>query len=248
MDNLVFNEQLFIFPIFGGRCTETDDKTEWEMLNVYGTAFSVGGGYFVTAGHVLGNAVSNETASIGWARDSGWYDTPIIEHEVIAEYDIGYFTADLSGSESFQWNFAELLKLQDVQTCGFPLSFDRERKLINPRAFKGYVVSQVSHPNLASRPRCYELSFACPSGLSGAPLLSDCPPQVRGIILGNRTTEVEVSWTQEAEREGQKELSVHRSEMLNWGLAVQSDALANIQSRLLGGSLIDYFKRTNLAA
>ena len=104
---------------------------------------------------------------------------------------------------------------------------------------------------MARRPRVYELSFQCPRGLSGAPLLlKGNDPSIVGLIISNIVTEIQVSSVKEViteETENQQTTTTtERYESLHLGIAVQSNSLVNFDSRILGCSLHNHLANNGL--
>lgn len=74
---------------------------------------------------------------------------------------------------------------------GFPYGLLKEEMTILSRSYKGYIVAGKPFTKFKYQPDCYELSFVCPRGLSGAPLLS-LGSDIIDVIIGNEQSEMEV--------------------------------------------------------
>lgn len=136
--------------------------------------------------------------------------------------------------------------LADVQTAGFPYGFDPSRHILTLRAYKGYIVSNGRFPRLPPIPRCYELSFQAPRGLSGGPLWSSEPvPTLCGVVIGNQSTEMLVFSAREKLSE-QTETIVERFEAMQAGIAIQTTALLELRTPLFDGSLREHLTRVGL--
>jgi hypothetical protein len=62
---------------------------------------------------------------------------------------------------------------------------------LGSRSFKGYIVSTKRFLRFAAKPWVYELSFACPRGLSGASVITlDGAPRVTGVVVGNHSIQM----------------------------------------------------------
>jgi len=132
--------------------------------------------------------------------------------------------------------------LADVQCCGFPYALDRARMCIDIRALRGHVVAARSFAQLPARPLIYELSFACPRGLSGAPLFTVEPQShLAGMVLGNAATDMLVLSSREVLSNGTTEV-IEQYERLQLGIAEQAPFLLTLESRLLGGRLDAYLR------
>jgi hypothetical protein len=79
-----------------------------------------------------------------------------------------------------------------VWTFGYPLTENRRLDsghqffMAHPRLLRGHIlrVFRYDHPSLGMVPS-WELSFAVPPGLSGAPLFRDGTLDVVGVVYGN---------------------------------------------------------------
>jgi len=162
----------YVFPVIAA----AGEGANRELLDVCGTAFPVGGGAFLTAGHILTRALS----------------------------------------------------------------------VIAVRAFVGHTVCSRRLFRLPAAPLIHELSFACPRGLSGAPLwrVSLRSATVVGMILANEITEMTVYSEKErlVDPAGTRELV--KTEALHLGLALSAQAIVSVTSNTLGGSTIgDWLRR-----
>jgi hypothetical protein len=111
---------------------------------------------------------------------------------------------------------SSLYYLADVFAVGFPFAFEPRRYHL--RAFKGYVVTRRGLDRFAARPPGYELSFAAPPGLSGAPLLtnrSDGSAVVKGIIVDEHIARLD-------------------ERTMTLGLAVDIEEVLTLESAFLG--------------
>lgn len=215
-----------------------------------GTAFHLGGTAYLTAAHVWRQAKTYPLQAIGMA------DTPETEvvrchgvwkAEPLEAFDLAVLHAPPFG-QAFLWS-AQLPALHDeVRTFGYPYGLDPESKMLNVRAFKGYVVGGDSLINLPGRPFGLELSFPCPRGLSGAPLIAFRPEKSRivGVVLANRITEIEVYREEEKLVEDGKETLLIKTEALHLGLAIRADAVLSIHSETLGCTIGDWLKKYGL--
>ena len=97
------------------------------------------------------------------------------------------------------------------------------------RSFVGHVVSATTFGRLAPDPLSYELSFQCPRGLSGAPLLTrhDDSMLITGVVIGNQRTEMLVFSERESVSD-MKEVITERFEALQLGIALQCRAFLDL--------------------
>jgi len=234
----------YVFPLVGCKTIPMKDGVQIEQI--YGTAFSLKNGNFLVAGHSIKNALQHELVGLGYI-DKGYVRFhKVTHHEIIADYDIGFVRAEMPEAKALHWNFDELPMLGDIQTVGFPYALDLQNLDMRIRAFRGYIVSAPKFYRLPSNPSCYELSFHCPRGLSGAPLFTvQTTPKVKGIIIGNQSTEMLIYSDKEIIKEG-KETIFERYEATQFGIAIQTRSLQNIKSIILGNSVLKYLTTVNL--
>jgi hypothetical protein len=236
-----------IFPVTGGSVDRHAAEETMILRQVFGTAFSIGEGYFLTAGHVIHAALECEWAGIGFPAESTWHGSPFIESELLENYDIGVFTAETPGFKSMRWNLTSLPMLYNVQSIGYPYALDVEHARLNIRAFAGHVVSEQTFHALKANPKIYELSFQAPRGLSGAPLLtSGRGKSVAGVVIGNRATQMLIFSDKEVLADGYRETTVERYESLQLGIAIQSAAMLDLRCNLLKGSLREHLAKNGL--
>ena len=137
--------------------------------------------------------------------------------------------------------------LEKVHSVGYPYAIDRANNCMGMRAFSGHIVSPRDWPQLQTIPRIYELSYQCPRGLSGAPLWTESSPvKVVGVILGNSITEMEVYSERETDSHGEKTTVYQKVEALHLGVALQTAALMDVRSSLLGTTIGEHLRGMNL--
>ena len=90
-------------------------------------------------------------------------------------------------------------------------------------------MSATTFGRLAPDPPSYELSFQCPRGLSGAPLLIRHGDSmlITGIVIGNQRTEMLVFSERESVSDV-KEVITERFEALHLGIALQCRAFLDL--------------------
>jgi hypothetical protein len=147
------------------------------------------------------------------------------------------------------WSTQQPALFDDVRTFGYPYGYDAELGTLNIRAFRGEIVGGTSLRTLAAQPPVYELSFACPRGLSGAPLAWwDSKPrgQVVGVVLSNTITEMPVFTETETLAEGGQITKLVKTEALHLGLAIRSGIVAGVPSAMLGCTIGEWLQATGL--
>jgi len=238
----------YVFPVFGA----STGRTETEVKELCGTAFPIGPGIFVTAGHVLRNALTHKTAAIGFGtegRSSSWIGSPIRDTEFL-DHDMGLCRAAVPPSArvmSLVWEDRAPEPLRTaVGALGYPYGLDIESNMIIVRAFRGHIVCERFQKQLPGSPRVYELSFPCPRGLSGAPLWLDDDALVVGVVVGNHITEMEVYSETEVEKETGRETVFRKTEALHLGLAVTSQAILGLRSTMLKGTVKEWLSQEGL--
>lgn len=109
----------------------------------------------------------------------------------------------------------------EVISCGFPEDSSIVKMIPTPRFFRGYVQRFVEWPShLGYRYLAAELSFRCPAGLSGGPLLNaEFVGRTYGVITENiRTSNVEDS-IEEIDKDG-KIYREHFQNIIYYGIAL----------------------------
>src|SRR5262252_698395 len=159
---------------------------------VYGTAFPIAEGLFVTAGHVVRDAQSDgELALSVVVPGQGLRPFRAGLIEMFDPLDLALITCKrLAHLPALRPEFDRPLGLlAPVSAVGFPLSIDAEYVSVTPRAFGGFVVARRDLRQLPSQPTGYEVSFFAPQGLSGAPLVSTAhgAPRCYGYMIQQGT-------------------------------------------------------------
>jgi hypothetical protein len=236
--------QLFIFdyilPIFAG--SEVMKPTV-----VAGTAFGLGDNCFMTAAHCLREGQAQGWMALGTTNGKAIQVWNIPQWELVEEYDVAVFRAEVSVPlRCFAWTSDELPMTTAVKSVGYAHAMDPGRDRMRVRSFTGNIVSATTLGRLPSDPPCYELSFACPRGLSGAPVLERRGELavVAGMVIGNERMEMNVLTEREVVSEGEKTI-FERYEALNLGIALQSRCILGLGPfKVLNGRRI----REHLAA
>lgn len=231
----------YVFHIVGGEIYDSK-SSKARATTICGSSFYLGENCFLSAGHVVKNALENKTQAIGFLQEGKYSYREFEETETFDDFDLGIIKigcSDLKLSK-FSWSKESLDMLDPIYTFGFPYGFTKREEtiLITTRAFKGYIVNRgIQNP-------FYELSFNCPRGLSGAPLLShDGKDKIVGMIVGNSITSINVYSREERTDDGAS-IHVHElNESIYFGQALQSQSFLEKESRLLKTSLKDFCKK-----
>jgi hypothetical protein len=218
----------YLFPILGGKGTELD----FEPLNILGTASCFYGNKYVTAGHSMNAAQTYESAYMGLIdkRTEQIYYVPLNDIDIHEDIDLATFEIP-HGIEnmSFKIGTDKLEMLSDVLACGFPHGLDLEYRILRNRAFKGYIINYGPFYQFPRRPNCYELSFVCPRGISGAPLLQFDTDYLQyliyGYVIGNSNSEITVFKETEKTDDGSVKTIYEKTESTKFGIAIQVDEL-----------------------
>jgi hypothetical protein len=237
------------FPVIGYDRKGAYSEVVFTPKNVYGTAFNIGEDYFMTAGHSLKSAASeNDTIAIGFVDGQDYLASEVLDYEIVPEFDVGFIKvmARIDRAKGLEWEHKRIASLLDVGAMGHPYALDPESHTLGSRSFKGYIVSRRRFHGFPAKPWIYELSFQCPRGLSGAAVITlDGSPKIVGMVVGNHTTKMLVFSDSERISES-KETIVERYEALQLGIALQSTGLLTINSRILKGTLSNHLKRYGL--
>lgn len=218
-----------------------------------GTAFSIGGGFFVTAGHVARELQTYGHQYLGFlTHAAGLGAAPYMLGTVSSvEYHDAYDLAILGSSGgahiTLQWVLDDVALLTDIVVAGYPYALDTVAREVTPRAYRGSIAAAHKFRELSASPAGYELSIPAPRGLSGAPvLLQHMPPIVLGFVIQNGKTGMLVHLDTERDNSGAQQTIVERYEFLTFGRAVSSSAVADLRSAVLRGTLREHLLRFGL--
>lgn len=245
----------FVLPVFGGTINKLG---VFEPKYAIGTAFPIGQFLFLTAGHVIDYAADYSHVTLGFMRD---YENhlqfcPVLKMERKAHPDIGIIMANLIDVNVMAWYAPRVHALDDIVVAhGYPFGYDANLNAVALRHFKGYVVGAGFRDVL--RTLIYELSFPCPRGISGAPLLikvdtEDGPASmIAGLITGNSLVEIDIDYRHEIietfdENKVKTEI-IHKTETTTFGIALQQTAILDLTFDILNGSSIrSHLEKQNL--
>ena len=222
-----------------------------------GSCFRVGGGAFLTAGHVVRALAPDATRAailVSLADTSKNVAISIVDSEAL-DCDIGILRLAEDGDSlsvtnycyPIPWRAAELTMLDDVRCFSYAHGIHRAGDELSTlqRAHKGYVISaphRYMPLGYTGTPfAAYEVSFQAPRGASGAPLLlAGYPPTVAGVLIGNSQARMLVFDSEERIAESGETSRVEYFEALTMGVAVRRQSLWHLESRILGSSIGDY--------
>jgi len=213
----------YVLPIFIGPAAMKPSAVE-------GTAFGIGDGCFVTAAHCIREGMNSGWMALGTTDGKDVHVWNIDRYELVDAYDLAVFRSDDPVPvKCFPWVSNPLPMAASVTAAGYPYAIDPGRNRMGIRSFLGHVVSTTTFGGLPPDPPSYELSFQCPRGLSGAPLLIRHRESmlVTGTVIGNQRTEMLVFSEREIVSES-KEVVTERYEALQLGIALQSRALLDL--------------------
>src|SRR5690606_6272187 len=138
--------------------------------------------------------------------------------------------------------------LNDVVSSGYPYGFDDANAEVLIRSYKGHITLVGYYNRFPNRPPHYELSYMCPRGLSGGPLIFVYQNQwhIAGMTIGNEMTDMVVSSFRETDSKDGLTIVYEKTETLHRGIAVQSESFFNLNSKILRTTFIDYLSKNNL--
>ena len=256
----------YVVPV--ARFTESGDKFRFETL--HGTAFFINSdGIFLTAGHVWRNAQADQEEKGGQiglivrdpANSQFRFIGQILNAELAdAPYDIAIGVIDKPSRSCFAlMNTEKIWIWENVHTVGYPesaLTQNVESVTLSARGHKGYVVRKVGKGKqlIHEHPDAFEINFAIPKGMSGAPLVlrydepiePDAPFPLLGICIGNQPVELVDFAVDLIEEDGSrfKETKVRIEE---YGIAHDLWSLADWKPECLGQTrLIDAFRPSTI--
>jgi hypothetical protein len=243
----------FLLPVIGGKFdAAAGGDANFSLAQIFGTCFWIGGSYWMTNQHAIEAATSHELAGVVWDNSGRLTVTQLQGPEALPGLDIAIFKATIPNPTGFQWDADSVPLLAPVQAVGYPHALDLHHKRIHLRAFGGSIVSGREWEVAGSMAQVYELSFACPRGLSGAPLLLSTTTHVAGVVFGNAKMDITVSSDQETTQDvgsgGTTTTIVNNIESLHLGLAFTSQQILATHSTLLGKTVREHLDEVGLLA
>jgi len=233
------------FPIVAGKFHP--NKIDIDIKSVVGTSFYIGNGFYITAGHVLKEASNFEVFALGITKSlKPWLAAKIDSIEIKEEIDIGVFKAQHIISQAYPWEKNYVGNLSDVMVSGYPHALYKEEASIYRRDFKGYIITRRPYQRLALKPHIYELSIACPRGISGSFVIDDSTGRICAVVIGSDKSEVDLHYMTEEIIEFEHKHTYHKTETSTYGIAIATKDLLNLEFELLNGKLEDHLKKQNI--
>lgn len=238
------NVDRYVFPFLG--INKRNEKII--NYNICGTLTYIDNGIFLTAGHVVEYAKNYTLMAVGFKNINEFKFFSIIDFEIFRDIDIAIVKIKMHYDifESLPMRDTILPLLSDVYTFGYPFAINEDsgKYLISRRALKGYIVHtgrNIKTPNITES---YELSFYCPRGISGAPLVyteDDSSIFIQGIIIGNSESEIPIGKAIETD-----DKIYEKSETTFFGIAINILSFIEKKSKLLGKSIKEYLLEEKL--
>lgn len=181
-----------VLAVVTGKVTS---EGRFNILNIHGTAFSIGGGLLLTANHVVELAedvIQQDKDNLfalarfsSTARGLAAVTCNVVERW--PDIDVCVIGSTLlTDPENLMWAQQVLPVFSPVRALGYPGAADLQQDfvVVSVRGFSGTIVNGGLQRQLPGQPLGYELTFSAPKGLSGGPLLQ-VNGAVAGMILGN---------------------------------------------------------------
>jgi len=228
---------------------------------LYGTAFFISSeGYFLTARHVIENALSelsDKDTYIGLCVKGKNLENrmaSLLHYEYAPDnIDVAIGKIDYKTLNEFMILDAEISIWQDVATLGYPenalLNTDSGSLFIKTRAHKGYI-QRIIDPNeisnLGNHKRLFELNFSITTGLSGSPLFTNHKEKLRliGICTGSYSSEIVEFYREEIEENGTP-FKEKRVKVEQFGIAQNIHDLLKWAPQLLKGETLEQILTLN---
>ncbi len=232
-------------PILGGNLISNPEGVN--LKSVIGTSFYLGNGFYMTAGHVIQEAISFEVTAIGVTQPlQPWVPYKIIEYEIFDGFDIAIFKTDHLIKDAFPWTDRYLGGLNEIIISGYPHALNHEPPAIYRRDFKGFIITRRPYPRLTNSPIIYEISIPCPRGISGAFVLDDKEGKICGVVIGSDKSSLDLHYITEELIEIEGKNTYHKTETSTYGIAIASKDLLDLEFKMLDGKLRDFLISQNL--
>lgn len=252
-------------PIISTNKTPTSEHPT--LKHIFGTCFSIGVGFFLTAGHVgeeLINADIEGDQCIAFRTSENALPNILwIGHVEVLENDIAIIAIKnfslitepefLRGIRTLPWTTRLLRPLDIVRTHGYPYGVIPPDASGQPssgmlqRSFQGHIVSSIHEYlpfGIEGKPfPVIETSFNAPRGLSGAPIVFVGDNDVSflaGVVLGNSQSSMIVHDSEEYIQENGETIKHTIEERLSLGLATRNDGVLGLNSNLLGRTIEEH--------
>lgn len=171
------------------------------VTDVVGTGFVLGNGVLVTCWHCLATDLPEGHVYGAIRGVKGKHVSSPLGFRERIDSDIAWARVNFAPRLNLQLSRSAPKMGDAVWTFGYPLPERRRIRegldfhLLHPRILKGHITRafHFDHPKHGSIP-VWELSFAAPAGLSGAPLFLGETLDVIGVVFGNN----DVAFVEEA--------------------------------------------------
>jgi len=241
----------YVFPIYGLRVRDGSMKP----FEIFGTCFSIGGNYFITALHVIEEARESEKTQIGFFEQGSRGCVNTSDYEVKEEFpknDLAIIESEQMFSHAmkpkfFKWKDRPLFIFENIRAMGYPHGYDVFKGISIGRGYSGTILCSTAFEMGDLNTNCYELSFQAPRGLSGG-ILIDERYNVHGVIIGNSKKAMSV-FSEETVIENEGERSKRITEVMETtfiGLAVTATQIFRLHSKELRMTIGDYLRSVNL--
>ncbi|MFC7445295.1 hypothetical protein C7H62_0500 [Mesoflavibacter sp. HG96] len=235
-----------VFPVFGGNKTENGN---FEPINIFGTAFYIKNNFYITCAHTIKNANEYEIMALGFQNENGTLSfTEVQKSEIFEENDSGILIANIARAKAYPWLKTKLAMLNNVVSTGYAYGFDNANSEVLIRSYKGHITLVGYYHKFPKKPAHYELSYMCPRGISGAPLIyiHNNQPFICGFTIGNERTSIVIWSNKEQDIENNKTSEYVLEEALHRGIALQAESFLELQSEILEMSIGEYLEKENL--
>lgn len=238
----VINKHEYYFPLLIGELLPIG----LGVHNLLGTAFAINNSIFITAGHCLPREI-NQYLCVGIEFDGQYIPAFVKQYEIIEELDLGIIELHKPANiKSILWKNDRVHDGTLVSASGYAYGMDSINHALFNRTFMGYTVSSKHNFRFKERKvMSYELSFVCPKGLSGAPVIEEGSGAIIGIVHGNSDVSIETgSWKEEIH--GSNEVKSYiTTETMKLGEAIQNRSILDEYSKILSMSIRDFLKEEN---
>ena len=211
-----------VFPVLA---MSPDQGEQAARPDFFGTAFCVAPGVFMTAEHVVREAVAVGVVAIGGpAGASQLLGAARAEQvETWPERDIALIFCGAREMKPLNtWMINRVQVLTDLRAFGYPhavtWSPEGDKLQVVFRAYKGYVITTRGFERLDGSPSVYEVSSPYPVGMSGAPVLvtDGDGVAVAGVVVGTDTV-------------------TYAGVPQSVGIAITAEEIVDLNSAILGG-------------
>ena len=247
-------------PLFAAK---RQSEGVYQSGGVVGTGFILGNGFILTAAHVAHAMAADGGIGVVGVPIPGADEVRVgeVAEIEILKHDLAILHTPLKPEAKpetlvrFPWSRTQARQLDIVWSVGFAYGTHivRGQTRLLQRVFSGSIVSVPGEYEIPSLPEpfaAYELSFAVPRGLSGAPLLVQArtgePTAVLGVVIGNSSSSMVVQRSEEKLAEPGHVRTVETVESLTLGIAVHSSSILPQHSKFLRMSIGKYLDQQGL--